>query len=410
MSRQLLLVESNTTGTGRLFASRAADLGIEPVLITNNPSRYPFVAEDQVRFLTADTSDQASVLGLARRLAGDGEVAGVTSSSDYYIETAAACAEALGRPGPPAACVRACRDKATQREILRSSGVGGPAFARIRRQSEVFATGIKFPAIVKPVQGSGSVGVRLCADQEQAAEHAARLLRTQVNERGLPVPAEVLVEEYITGPEFSVEVFGGRAVAVVGKHLGPLPWCVEIGHDLPPEPGRGPEQLPGAAVDAVLALGLGFGAVHVELRLDSAGPRIIEVNPRLAGGMIPELVRLAHGVDLVGAQVRAVAGLGSDLTSRELGSAAIRFLTADTAGTVAAPEKAVAASLAVPGVVDAVIYRAVGEPVAPATDFKGRVGHVISFCERSGSAADIAERGLKLLGGAVRYGHRDGRS
>lgn len=36
--RTLLLVESNTTGTGRLFARRARELGYEPVLAAADPT------------------------------------------------------------------------------------------------------------------------------------------------------------------------------------------------------------------------------------------------------------------------------------------------------------------------------------------------------------------------------------
>ena len=58
------------------------------------------------------------------------------------------------------------------------------------------------------------------------------------------------------------------------------------------------------------ALGLGFGPAHTEIRLGPQGPVVIEVNPRLAGGQIPTLVRLATGIDLVGATVDAVIGEG----------------------------------------------------------------------------------------------------
>jgi S-sulfo-L-cysteine synthase (3-phospho-L-serine-dependent) len=411
MIRRLLLVESNTTGTGPLFASCAAALGVEPLLVTNDVSRYPFVAKDGVAYTVADTSDLAAIIAVARSLARDCEIAGVTSSSEYYIEAAAACAEALGLPGPNPAAVRACRDKCVQLGILHSAGVGVPAFVRVRNAAEVYDAEISFPAIVKPGHGSGSIGVRLCADVAQAATHAAKLLRTTVNERGLLVPAEVLIEDYVIGPEFSVEVFGGRAVAIVAKHLGPLPRCVETGHDIPPDLDSGQERLlADTAIDAVRALGVGWGAVHVELRLSRAGPRIIEVNPRLAGGMIPELLRRTRGVELLRAQLMVAVGLSPRVLPRGGASGSIRFVTAAADGTVMAPGEAVAAALAVPGVVDAAIYRTAGERVSPAEDFRGRIGHVIGISEcRHDAAADIAERGLKLLAAAVRYGPQGGK-
>ncbi|MBS2554246.1 argininosuccinate lyase [Catenulispora sp. NL8] len=404
MRRVLLLIESNTTGTGRQFARCAADLGITPVLLTADPGRYAYVAQDGLEHVLIDTSDERTVLDRVRALAEDWQIAGVTSSSEYYIATAAACARALGLPGPAPEAVRACRDKREQREILRAAGVAGPAFAAARTVAQVRAAGIRYPVVVKPCQGSGSVGVRLCADREQAEAHAARLLQAPGNERGLPVPAEILVEQYLTGSEHSVEVFCGRSVATVDKHLGPPPWFVETGHDTPSRlPADRARLLIEAAEAAVAALGLDWGAVHVELRLGPDGARIVEVNPRLAGGMIPDLLRRAYGVDLIQAQVRAAVGLPAELPGRAAGSASIRFLMAERPGVVQDAVQAKAAALAVDGVAAAELYRDAGAAVEPAEDFRGRFGHIISAAERTdGAAPAAADLGLVRLRTAVR--------
>ena len=62
MTRTLLLVESNTTGTGRLFARQARSLGFEPVLAAADPDRYPYAAEDGIRVVRCDTADACAVL------------------------------------------------------------------------------------------------------------------------------------------------------------------------------------------------------------------------------------------------------------------------------------------------------------------------------------------------------------
>jgi argininosuccinate lyase len=412
MRRLLLLVESNTTGTGRLFGRRAVAAGITPVLLAAEPARYDYVVDEGLACSVTDTSDPDAVLGAARALDRDARVVGVTSSSEYYIETAAWCARALRLPGPAPEAVRACRHKGAQREILTAAGVGGPAFARARTVAMVRDAGIPYPVVVKPCSGSGSIGVRLCANEAEATAHAAKLLGVTENERGQAVPAEVLVEEYMTGPEYSVEMFAGCVVATVDKHAGPLPWFVETGHDTPSRLPAGAQRLlADAARDAVAALGLGWGAAHVELRLSAAGARIVEVNPRLAGGMIPDLVHRAYGVDLVDAQIRAAAGLSAAPAASAAVvrfAASIRFLTgaADAGGAGAVitnPDGAVAAALAVDGVVDAAVYRTHGEVVAAAEDFRGRIGHVISVSGRvDATAPRAADLGLIALGSALR--------
>src|SRR5262249_54068333 len=151
---------------------------------------------------------------------------------------------------------------------------------------------------------------RLCRSAAEVKAHAARLLAHATNERGQATPAEVLIEEFVRGPEYSVEVFNGQAVGVTRKHLSPAPYFVEIGHDFPAAlPAAARASLAEIATAAVHAIGLTWGPAHVELRLAAAGPVVIEINPRLAGGFIPELVRLSTGLDLIEATVALAAGV-----------------------------------------------------------------------------------------------------
>ncbi|MGW1429749.1 ATP-grasp domain-containing protein [Streptomyces sp. NPDC002431] len=406
MSGKLLaLVESNTTGTGRHFAQHAVRLGVRPVLITHDPERYPYVREDEVEHVRCDTSDEEAVFDAVDALNRRGRVVGVTSSSDYYIGTAALTARRLGLPGPSPRAVEDCRDKATQRRLLTAAGVPGPRFTVVPGVDDAVAAAREtgYPVVVKPVQGSGSLGVRLCADAAEVRAHAAELLGAALNERGLPRSGQVLVEETLTGDEFSVEVFDGRSVAVVAKHLGPHPYFVETGHDVPAAlPDDIAHALRRTAENAAAALATTFGAVHVELRAPRTGtdvPRVIEVNPRLAGGMIPELLRRACGVDMVRAQVLAALGRPVVPESTRHAAASIRFVTAD-AETAVAPGAASALTRvrAEDGVVEAALYRAPGTPVGPPRDFRDRAGHIIAVADtpgRSGAAAEAAVHTLR---------------
>ncbi|WP_326695873.1 ATP-grasp domain-containing protein [Streptomyces sp. NBC_01754] len=404
---QLLLVESNTTGTGRQFAQRARAFGAEPVLLTAHPGRYPYAAEDDLHTIVVDTADADALWAAVTALADRAPIAGVLSSSEYYVATAAGLARRLGLHGPCADAVRACRDKSLQRRALAAAGIPVPLFSVAGTIPEALAAAqpIGGPVVVKPVQGSGSLGVRLCHNPDEVAEHARVLLAATVNERGLDTPRAVLVEQYLTGREFSVEVFGQDAVVTVAKHIGAPPVFVETGHDVPALlPTAQAAALVDSAVHAVKALGLGWGAAHVELRLDGDVARVIEVNPRLAGGMIPELVRRARGIDLVGAQVRAALGEYTDLTrpgTDAAGAASIRFLTTRAASILTDPAAAQSAARAVPGVVDTALYRPAGTRVEPAEDFRGRLGHVITTGATPGRTAEAADTALAALAGAL---------
>jgi argininosuccinate lyase len=149
-------------------------------------------------------------------------------------------------------------------------------------------------------------------------------------------------------------------------------------------------------VAAVAALGLGFGPAHTEIRLGRRGPVVIEVNPRLAGGQIPTLVRLAAGIDLIGAAVDAAIGASRPLPPPGPGYAAIRFLVARQEGVVRRTGGA-ADSAAVPGVVDVAITAGPGQRVGGTGSFLDRVGHVIAAASTGPAASAAADAALSLL-------------
>ena len=420
----LAMVESNTTGTGRTFAVAARARGLRPVLLSGRPERYPWVVEDDVDVARADTTDPASVADVARA-ASDTHLAGIVTSSEYFVAVTARAAIRLGLCGPDPGAVERCRDKRRQRAALVGSGIAVPAHfpAATPEEAAIAAAKIGFPVVVKPADGTGSRGVRLCCNPAEVHDHTAALLARRHDERGQPTIGAVLVEEYIDGPEFSVETFGTRVVGITAKHLGPQPWFVEYGHDFPndaettlPDPqltatgrGEGPYGASGAAgraeagagvgavaLAAIDALGLGFGPAHTEIRLGAGGPVVIEVNPRLAGGQIPTLVRLATGIDLVGATVDAVIGETRPLPEPGPGHASIRFLVAQQAGRVRRTG-GVAAAAAVPGIVDVAIAARPGQRVGGTGSFLDRVGHVITAATTASSARTAAEAALSYL-------------
>src|SRR5689334_17423440 len=92
----LVLVESNTTGTGRLFPRAARELGLHPVLLAADPDRYGSLGGAET--VRADTGSVDAVIDACRSIGRDRRVVGVTTSSDYYVGTAAAAAVALGLP------------------------------------------------------------------------------------------------------------------------------------------------------------------------------------------------------------------------------------------------------------------------------------------------------------------------
>jgi biotin carboxylase len=384
----LVLIESNTSGTGRLFARAASQQGVRPILMTDDPARYSYAEQERLEVLRTNTGEEAALLDACQRLSSGAGVAGITSSSEYFISMAATLARKLGLPGAPPEVVATCRDKQAQRTRLRQAGVGIPAFrpASSVGQAVRAAEELGFPVVVKPVSGTGSVGVKLCADGDGVALHADALLKQERNERGMAIPQRILVEELATGPEYSVETFGTQLIGITQKHIGRHPHFVEVGHDYPADLTPADEELIRREVRrAAAALGLAWGPAHFELRLTTGGPKIIEVNPRLAGGYIPELVRLATGIDLVAETIRGTLGLEPQLTKRAQRHASIRFILSPRDGLLT-EWKGLEQARRVAGVEDVQSYAEPGAELRLRGDFRDRIGHIIATGATSASA------------------------
>ncbi|MEU8542179.1 pyridoxal-phosphate dependent enzyme [Streptomyces sp. NPDC048717] len=404
--RKLLFVESNTTGTGMQALRLARELGFEPVLLTDDATRYPGLDDTGAEVVVCDTASLPALRAAVRERFRAPDLAGVTTTSDFYVPAVAELSTWLGLPGNPAEAMRTCRDKARLRETLARAGVRQPRFAVVRdaEAGVTAAAKIGLPCVVKPSDDSGSTDVLRCTGPDQVGAHVARILSRTVNGRGLPTAGTALVEEFADGPEYSVEMFGVEGhhhlVGVTAKTVTGTPYFVERQHLFPaPLPGPVAEELTRIVRAALSAAGVLFGPTHTEVRLVEDGPVIIEINPRLAGGMIPEVIRLATGTALLEQQVRAATGEPPDLAREFTRQGGIRFLMAERAGRLAAVEGADRAA-EVAGVDRVTVTVRPGADVRPAEDAYGRLGYIIATAERPDEVErilDAAEREIRFV-------------
>lgn len=285
----------------------------------------------------ADMSDPDAVITAGGILAARHDVVGVLTWDEYQLVPAAHLARLLGLPGSDPDSMRACRDKGRTRTLLHEHGVGSAASIHTGSMMEALlaADSIGYPVVLKPASNAGSLGVmRVDSSDELPDAYAFAFAGTQ----GIGSESdEVLVEEFLDGPEVSVECVTHRgitaAVAVTRKTVAFEPYFEEIAHSVD---ARDPllAEVASVATAAVRALGLSTGIQHVELRLTGRGPRIIEVNGRIGGDLIGRLVLLATGLDLPRIAADLACGTAPDLSPTRSQAAAIRLLYPDTAGTI----------------------------------------------------------------------------
>lgn len=230
-----------------------------------------------------------------------GSVDRLFGALEQLQETLGQVRQHLGIPGMDAETARNFRDKARMKTLLREAGLpcARHGLAASRREAMAFAAQVGFPLVVKPPDGAGAKAT-FRVDDGAALEQSLSLMR--------PSPGhEVLLEEFITGDEFSFETLSVRGEARWHSvtHYRPTPlevlrnpwiqWCVLL-----PREGVGPEheEIRKAATRALEVLGMGTGLTHLEwFRRKDGSVAISEVAARPPGAQITNLLSHAHEVD-----------------------------------------------------------------------------------------------------------------
>jgi carnosine synthase len=130
---------------------------------------------------------------------------------------------------------------------------------------------------------------------------------------------DLLYEEYLDGVEFDIDLVleDGQCVFSSVSQQFPThePSFQETGLHCPPEhDAKAVRRLVELSVQTVQAFGFQRGVLHVEGKTTTKGPRIVEVNARMGGGRIHQIVEAVWGVDLIEAHLRAALGLPQQLT------------------------------------------------------------------------------------------------
>ncbi|MEV4557906.1 ATP-grasp domain-containing protein [Kitasatospora sp. NPDC049285] len=385
----MLIVEPTSSAYGLVHQARA--LGLHSVVASHGQGdrRLPdAVRADVGTLIEVDCNDEARLGELAARLHARTPLAGAVPGDEFYVATTARLADRLGLPGLPAAGAEALRDKALMRAKVEAAGLRVPRYAEAAGLAELLdaAAGVGFPAVLKPAASAGSIHVTR-VDDPAGLERAYRALAadTRPDDVGGHLDGRVVLEEYLPGPEISVEgyIHDGRAVVVSVTHkiLSQEPHFLEIGHIAQAELDAPTRDRVAAYVDAVCrALDVVLGPFHCELRLVDGDPVLVELGARLPGGKVTLLTEWVTGVSLP--QVALAAYTGGDVPSaarpgeRRAAYAGVHLFTApgtEVITTVHGMEQVHAA----PYVREAVLRAGPGDPVEPFGDFRCRLGYAL---------------------------------
>lgn len=302
----------------------AKRLGYRTVLcdfLPDNPGQY--TAD---KFYLVSTTDREAVLEVAKKENADGVLA---YASDPAAPTAAYVAETLGLPTNPCNAVETLCNKDRFRDFLRENGFNTPV-SKGYRNAEVVNADIpmfRLPVIVKPVDSSGSKGVTVLRSWDGLDKALAFAFSFS---RAHRIVVEEFIEKkhpYLIGGDIFVSdgkvVLWGLLNCHRDERVNPL---VPVGKSYPllleKDDVRHVQETLQNMIDK---LGFRFGSMNVELVIDSSN-RVwpIDIGPRAGGNMIPDLLGMIFGVDLV--EMAIQTAMGEALTGN-IGSGSGYFAT-----------------------------------------------------------------------------------
>lgn len=369
---------------------KAKSMGYYVLAVDGNPKAPGFNVADKA--ICADIVNEEAMLKIAR----DEHVDGVIHPcSEVSMAVMGRINDELGLSGISREQAICATNKHLMRKAFEKGNAPSPksilaqdsedAWNRLQNEFDT-------DAILKPSRNSGSRGIaKVSRDMDKGD-----FIRAYDEALSQSRDHSVLIEQFIEGPEFSIEMIVWRGdihvLTVTDKKTTGAPHFVELGHNQPScFSDADVETLKDAAIAGVRALGVNNCACHAEAKLMNGKPYLMEVGARLGGDFIStELTHLSTGIDMVAAAIDVALGVEPDLSAKEEPKGVcIRYFCPKPGKLVSISNTEV---LNNPHVYLWEIYPKEGDVIPAVTSSLCRSGHVIVTENTPQKAIELAEK------------------
>lgn len=285
---------------------KAKTLGYYVLCLDADPNAVGFAIADEHAVI--NIVDEEACLAYAR----DKQVDGVlTAATDFSVLTMSRIAEELHLPGINYQSAKVIKNKALVRKRLFEANADDTGISyEIDSVDDIadILPKIKFPVMMKPVDGSGSRGASKVEKTEEFVKAAVFAMNGSITHRAVAEP-------FIEGKEYGVESFVDNGVihvlGVMQKDMTLPPYYAELGHAIPS--GLTPEletKVKSCVYRAIFALGVNHGSVNMDLLITNEGNvHIVDVGARMGGNLIgSHIIPMGTGIDYMGNMIRAAVG------------------------------------------------------------------------------------------------------
>lgn len=317
----------------------------------------------------------------------------VTAATDKPLVMMARIAEKYGFPFYSVETAKWSTDKFQMKERFMEGGVPCAKGRLVKSVDEV--EDFEYPVIIKPRDNSGSRGVKLCRSKEELEASMSEALEVSKLDT-------VLIEEFIEGPEYSIESLHhdgkSEVIQFTEKKTTEFPYNVELGHI---QPANISDENKEKIREIIPKIGQALNFVncpsHTELKINERGIYVIETSPRLGGDYITStLTPLSTGVNLEDELLKISLGVTVNPVPKAIQYSGVRFFSFEEGSLIKhVPNEEFVKDW--PHVVDFSFNLSEGEKVHQITSSLNRYGHITLIAGNRESIDDAFDKYEKAI-------------
>ncbi|MEH6979779.1 ATP-grasp domain-containing protein, partial [Bacillus pseudomycoides] len=345
-----------------------------------------------------DINDYDNLSTIIQNLEKTGKnIKGIFSFMDSFVYVAACLSEKFCKSMVSTESIYHMENKILTRKVLQNLPISLNYL--IYKPTESLSSFLKtkkmtFPLVVKSPESAGSKDVLLAKDRNQLISSMQTLLNKRPNE-------EILLEEYVDGPQYLVEVLVHNKklhiIAVIEQEITFGERFIVTGYSLL---GRLDPRLYYSLLNAthsiIQAFDMKNGACHLELRRVHGIWKLIEINPRISGGAMNRMIEVGHGINLVQETIQLMLGNKPSLNKKHYKYVYTHYLTVDSRGRLIRVTGKKRSSK-YPGVEEIYIKPKKGTILKPPKSMGDRCGYILAASFSKQEAKRIALEAAKEI-------------
>lgn len=328
----IIFIGTRKSGSSFEALTASCEMNYYTILLTDNTSylksKSDFQAVNLMRYCDLHDLDDIRY-NVSRIRKSDLDIRAIVSFTDEHCYIANLIAKEFRLNYFTLEAIKTMKDKIRTRRAIQNSPYS-PFFRIIKHQSQVPAEIVNqhLPVVLKEPMSTGSKGVVKVNTYDEYERKLSEILKKSQN-------SSVLLEEYLDGPQFLVETLtvnnNVHIAAVIKQEISYSYRFIVTGYKVITDYENCQSLLD--AVDEIIHLiGLRNGSCHLELRYVKDQWKLIEINPRISGGIMNTLIQTAYGINLVKETLELATGRKPDLKPRYIKEVYVQYIVVDREG------------------------------------------------------------------------------